>query len=52
MRFVGFGFGLMANKTFWELLCLQEPEVGADSQGLCVPLKTQGWEGTGNDAPR
>lgn len=43
-RFVGFGFGLMIDKTFWELLFLKE--LGVDSQGLCEPLKTWGWDGT------
>lgn len=43
LRFVGFGFGLMTDKTFWELLFLKELEVGIDSQDLCEPLKMLGW---------
>lgn len=46
LRFVGFGFGLMIDKTFWELLFLKELEVSIDSQDLCEPLKTSGWDGT------
>ena len=48
MRFVGFGFVLMADKTLWELLCLKELEVSVDSQGIHVHLKTWGWDGTGS----
>lgn len=48
LRFVGFGFGLMSDKSFWELLCSKELEVSVDSQGLCVPLKMWGWDGTGS----
>lgn len=44
LRFVGFGFGLMIDKTFGELLFLKELDV--DSQGLCEPLKTWGWDDT------
>lgn len=46
LRFVGFDFGLMIDKTFWELLFLKELEVGIDLQDLCEPLKTLGWDGT------
>lgn len=50
LRFLCYGFGLMAGESFWELLCLKELEVGLDSQGLCFPLKTWGWAETGSVA--
>lgn len=48
LRFFGFGCGLMTEKTFREWLCLKEPEVSVDSQGLCAPLKTWGRDNTGS----
>lgn len=48
LRFVGFGFGLMADEIFWELPFLKELEVSVYSQGLCVPLKTRGWDDRGS----